>query len=132
MAAVTIHSDFGAQENKICHYSSFSSYICNEVMGPDAVALVFWMLSFKPTFLLSSFTVIFSSLSLSAVGVVSSACLRLLIFLPAVLILACDSFSFKSFLFLPVMLGLWYDRCKHGSFCSLCLVFSGSFESLRT
>ena len=24
-------------------------------MGPDAMILVFWMLSFKPTFLLSSF-----------------------------------------------------------------------------
>ena len=57
------------------------------------------MLSFKPAFPLSSFTVIkrlFSS-SLSAVRRVSvrrvSAYLRLLIFLPAVLILACDSSS---------------------------------------
>ena len=43
------------------------------------------MLSFKPTFSLSSFTFIkrlFSSSSLSARRVVSSACLRLLIFLP--------------------------------------------------
>ena len=55
--------------------------------------LVFWMLSFKPTFSLSSFTFIkrlFSS-SLSAVRVVSSAYLRLLIFLQAILILACAS-----------------------------------------
>ena len=29
--------------------------ICHEVMGPDAIILVFWMLSFKPTFSLSSF-----------------------------------------------------------------------------
>ena len=29
--------------------------ICREVMGPDAVILIFWMLSFKPTFSLSSF-----------------------------------------------------------------------------
>ena len=28
---------------------------CHEVMGPDAMILVFWMLSFKPTFSLSSF-----------------------------------------------------------------------------
>ena len=45
---------------------------------------VFWMLSFKPTFSLSSFTFIkrlFSSSSLSAIRVVSSAYLRLLIFL---------------------------------------------------
>ena len=27
-----------------------SSSICHEVMGPDAMILVFWMLSFKPTF----------------------------------------------------------------------------------
>ena len=30
--------------------------ICDEVMGSDAMILVFWMLSFKPTFSLSSFT----------------------------------------------------------------------------
>ena len=50
------------------------------------------MLSFKPTFLLSSLTFIkrlFSFLLLSAVRVVSSAYLRLLIFLPAILIPAC-------------------------------------------
>ena len=44
------------------------------------------MLSFKPTFSLSSFTFIkrlFSSSSLSAIRVVSSAYLRLLIFLPS-------------------------------------------------
>ena len=29
--------------------------ICHEVMGPGAMILVFWMLSFKPTFSLSSF-----------------------------------------------------------------------------
>ena len=57
--------------------------------------LVFRMLSFKPTFSLSSFTFIkrlFSS-SLSAIRVVSSAYLRLLIFLPATLISACVSSS---------------------------------------
>ena len=32
MAAVTIHSDSGAQENKICHYFDFSPSICHEVM----------------------------------------------------------------------------------------------------
>ena len=41
-------------------------------MGPDAMILVFWMLSFKPTFSLSSFTLkrLFSSSSLSAMRVV--------------------------------------------------------------
>ena len=62
--------------------------ICHEVIGPDAMILAFWMLSFKPTFSLSSFTFIkrlFSPL-FSAIRVVSSACLRLLIFLLAILI----------------------------------------------
>ena len=69
--------------------------ICHEVMGLDAMIFIFWMLSFKPTFSLSSFTFIkrlFSS-SLSAIRVVSSAYLRLLIFLPAILILAYASSS---------------------------------------
>ena len=65
-------------------------------MGPDALILVFWMLSFKSTFSLSSFTFIkrlFSSSSLSAIRVVSSAYLRLLIFPLAILITACASSS---------------------------------------
>ena len=44
--------------------------ICHAVMGPDAMILVFWMLSFKPTFTLSSFTsikMLFRS-SVSAIG----------------------------------------------------------------
>ena len=36
--------------------SIISPSICHEVMGLDAMILVFWMLSFKPTFSLSSFT----------------------------------------------------------------------------
>ena len=50
------------------------------------------MLSFKPTFSLSSFTFMkrhFSSSLLSAIRVVSSAYLRFLIFLPAILIPDC-------------------------------------------
>ena len=65
------------------------------LMGPDAMILVFWMLSFKPIFSLSSFTFIkrlFSS-SLYAIRVVSSAYLRLLIFLLEILIPACVSSS---------------------------------------
>ena len=70
--------------------------ICHEVMGPDAMIFLFGMLSFKPAFSLSSFIFIkrlFCSSSLSAISVVSSAYLRLLIFLPAILILTCDSSS---------------------------------------
>ena len=73
-----------------------SPSICHEVMGPDAMILVFWMPSFKPTFSLSSFILIkrfFSSSSLSVIRVVSSAYLRLLIFLPTILIPACASSS---------------------------------------
>ena len=36
--------------------STVSPSISHEVMGPDAMIFVFWMLSFKPTFSLSSFT----------------------------------------------------------------------------
>ena len=46
MAAVTICSDFRAPQNKVCHCFHFSLSICHEVMGPDAMILVFWMLSF--------------------------------------------------------------------------------------
>ena len=70
--------------------------ISHEVMGPDAMILVLWMLSFKPTFSLSSLTFIkrlFSSSSLSVIRVVSSAYLGLLIFLPVILIPACASSS---------------------------------------
>ena len=40
VVAVTVHSNFGAQENKICHCFHFFSFICHEVMGPDAIILV--------------------------------------------------------------------------------------------
>ena len=94
MAAVTICSDFGAQK-KSATVSTVSPSICHEVMGLYAMILVFWMLNYKPTFSLCSLTFIkrlFSS-SLSAIRVGSSAYLRLLIFLPAILILACASSS---------------------------------------
>ena len=96
MGAVTICSHFGAQKDKVWHSFHFSPSISHEVMGPDAMILVFWMLSYKPTFSLSSFTFIkrlFSSFSLSAIRVVSSAYLRLLIFLLAILIPAYVSSS---------------------------------------
>ena len=75
--------------------STVSPSICHEVMGPDAIILVCWMLSFKPTFSLSSFTLIkwLFSLSRSAKRVVSSAYLRLLIFLLPILITVCTSSS---------------------------------------
>ena len=80
--------------------STVSPSVCHEVMGPDDMILVFWMLSFKPTFSLSSFTFskrLFSSSSLYAIRVVSYACLRLLLFLPATSIPVC-AFSSPVFL----------------------------------
>ena len=74
--------------------SIVSPSICHEAMGPDVMVFVFWMLSFKPAFSFSSFTFInrfFNSSLLSAIKVVSSAYLRLLIFLSTILILACAS-----------------------------------------
>ena len=38
---ITVHSDFEAQENKICHRFYFSPSICHKVMGPDAMILIF-------------------------------------------------------------------------------------------
>ena len=76
LAAVTICSDFGAQENRVCHCFHCFPSICHEVVAPDAMIFSFWMLSFKPTFSLSSFTFLkrlFSSSSLSAIKVLSSA-----------------------------------------------------------
>ena len=73
----------------------FSQSICQEMIEPDAMIFIYWMLSFKPAFSLSSFTFIgrLFSFSLSALRVVSSAYLRLLIYLPAILIPACASSS---------------------------------------
>ena len=56
MVAVTICSDLGAWENKICHF------ICHEVMGLDAMIFVFFlMLSFRPTLSSSSRSSLFPS-----------------------------------------------------------------------
>ena len=82
-------------KNKVSHgFHCFPIYL----LWSDGVRChdlsFFWILSFKPTFSLSSFNFIkrlFSSSSFSAVRVVSSAYLRLLIFLPAILIPACAS-----------------------------------------
>ena len=83
MAAVTIHSDFRAQEQEIYHYFHLSPSICHEVMRLDAMILVFLILSFKLALSLSSFTLIkrlFSSSSLSSIRVISPIYLRLLMF----------------------------------------------------
>ena len=67
--------------------------ICHEVMGPDAMIFIFWMLSFKPTFSLSSFIFIKRLFGYSLLSAIRVAYLRLLILLPAILIPACASSS---------------------------------------
>ena len=91
ISAVSICSDFGSQENKVCHcFHCFPIYLPWSD-GTGCHDLSFWMLSFKPTFSFSAFTSIewlFSSSALSAIRVVSSLYLRLLIFFSAILISA--------------------------------------------
>ena len=94
MATVTIHSDFGGWENKVCHCSH-----CFPIYLPWSDGTRWHDLSFlnvKPTYSLSFFTFIkriFSSFLLSNIRGVTSACLRLLIFLSAILIPAWASSS---------------------------------------
>ena len=81
---------------KSASVSTFSPPVCCEMMGPDANISVFLILPFNPAYSLSPITFVkrlFSSSSLSVIRVVSATYLRLLIFLPAILIPACDSSS---------------------------------------
>ena len=83
LTAITIHSDFGTQENKICHCFHFFPVYLPWKDGNryhDFHFFECWVLS--QLFLFSSFTFIkrlFSFSSLSAIRVTSSAYLRLLI-----------------------------------------------------
>ena len=96
MVEITICSDFGVSPPQIkpATVLTLSQSISHEVMGPDVMIFVFWMLSFKPTF--------YSPLSLSSRGSLvllhflpkgGVNNLKLLIFLPAILIPACTSYS---------------------------------------
>ena len=110
MAAVTICSDFGAQKNRVCH--SFPIYLpwSDGTRCPDLYFLSVEF--FKPALSLSSFTFIkrlFRSSLLSAIRMVSSAYLRLLIFLLEILIPACASSSLAF-----CMMYSAYKLNKHG------------------
>ena len=86
----------GPRKIKSLTVSIVSPSIYYEVMGLDTMILIFWMLSFKPAFSVFSFTFIkkfFNSSLLSAIRVVSSAYMRLLIFLLVILIPAYASSS---------------------------------------
>ena len=75
--------------------STSTPSIRHEVMGPVVMILVFWMLSFKPTFSISSIPPrgYLVPLHFLPFSVVSSAYLRLLIFFLAILIPAWNSSS---------------------------------------
>ena len=40
-STVTVYSDFRAQENKVCHCFHCFPIVCQEVIGPDAMILLF-------------------------------------------------------------------------------------------
>ena len=99
LISVTIHSDFGALEEEICHYFHLFTFCLSGSNGTRChdfsfVGFFFFLIfSFKPALSLSSITLIkrlFSSSSLSAIRVVSFTCLRLF-FLSTVLLPACYS-----------------------------------------
>ena len=97
MSAITVHSDFGAQENEVCHCFHCFPFYLPWSDGTRCHDLSFVNVDFfKPGFSLSSFTFIrmlFNSSSLSAIRMVLSAYLGLLIFPPAFLVPACASSS---------------------------------------
>ena len=55
MAAITVHMILETKKIKSVTASTFSPFICHDVMGPDAMIFVFGMLNFKLAFSLSSF-----------------------------------------------------------------------------
>ena len=94
MAAIKICSDFVAQKRKVCHcFHCFPIYF-PWGDGTRCHDLSFLNVELYTHFSTLSFTfnkMLFISSSLSAIRVVSSAYLRLLIFLPAILIPSCAS-----------------------------------------
>ena len=83
-------------KNKVCHCSHCFSIYLPQSDGTGGRIFIFCMLSFKPAFSLSSFISSRRSLvplCFLPLVLVLSAYLRLLLFLPAILILASDSSS---------------------------------------
>ena len=97
MAAVITRSDFRAQEEESCHFFHLFLFYLPWIYETRCHDLSFFLiLSFKPAFSLSSFTLIkrfFSSSLLSASKMVSPTYLRWLVFLSPVLIPACNPSS---------------------------------------
>ena len=97
MVAVTICSDFGGQENKICHYFHFFPICLPRSDGTGCHDLSFLNVEFLSQLfhspLSSLIKKLFSSSLISFVKVVSSPYLRLFIFLLGILFPGCDSSS---------------------------------------
>ena len=113
MAAVTIRSDFGAPQNKVSYYFHCFPIYLPWSDGTRCHNLRFLKDELKPTFSLSSFIFIkrlLSSSSLSAIRVVSSAYLRLLIFCLAILIPACASSSPAFLMMYSAYKQLYYSK----------------------
>ena len=93
MAAVTICSDFGAPQNKVCHcfHCLFAMKWWDQM--PWSSFFESWVYARFSFFSFTFIKKLFSFSSLSATRVVSSAYLKLLIFLLAILIPACVSTS---------------------------------------
>ena len=94
MAEVSICTDFGApSKNKVCHcFHCFPIYLPWNLM-PWSSFFECWVLSPIFTLLFHFHKRLFSSSLLSAIKVVSSAYLKFLIFLSAILIPSCASFN---------------------------------------
>ena len=102
---VTLCSNFGAQENKICHCFLFFPNYLPWSDGPDAMILFFWTLSFKPAF--------HSPLSPSSRGsLVPLCCLSLEWY--HLHIWGCWYFSWKSWFQLVIQpaMCMRYSACK--------------------
>ena len=98
MVAVTIHCALEPKKIQSVTLSIFSPFICHKLMWLNAMILVFWTLSLSQLFhspLSPSSRGSFTSSSFSAIRVVSSTQLRRLIFLPEILIPACESLSWE-------------------------------------
>ena len=96
MAAVTICSDFGAQVDSLSLFRLLIYLPLSGVTECHDLSFFFLMFSFKLALSFSSFTPIkrlFSPSLLSAIRVVSSAYVRLFVFLPPILIPVCHSSS---------------------------------------
>ena len=93
MATVPIYSDFWDQKNKVCHCLHCLPTYLLWSDGTGCHDLNFLNVGFKANFFLSSFIKRLFNFLLSGIRMVSSAYVRLLIFLLAILVPGCASSS---------------------------------------